>query len=166
MDMKTGVQHLLRCNPQVTMIEISRIVAKIFFVALAAVAGIVWNCETAQAHAVEIMSFGGDNLKMEKTYRDGDTIEFCVSKSTLATGLKMLKVFNHAGSSIAHIEVTDAAPGPVCASFLRQSLLYGFRFELFGRQSAMSHLPMSGMNVRYLGISPLEHMGFHWLTSD
>jgi hypothetical protein len=123
-------------------------------------------CGTAEGHAVETMSVGGDNLKIKKTYKDGPTIKFCVSKSRLASGLKTLKVFNNAGVGIALIEVTDSAPGPVCASFQRQDLMDGFRFELFKKKFLLFNSFLSGTDVAYPGTPPLERMDFHWLNAE
>ena len=139
---------------------------KAFLMALAAAASLALARGTAEGHAVETMSVGGDNLKIKKTYKDGATIKFCVSKSRSASGVRTLKVFNNGGAGIALIEVTDSAPGPVCASFLRQDLMDGFRFELFKRRFFLFNSLLSGTDVAYHGVPPLERMDFHWIDSD
>jgi hypothetical protein len=139
---------------------------KMSIMAMAVVVGLAGVYGSAEGHAVETISVGGDNLKIKKTYKDGDTIKFCVSKSRLASGLKTLKVFNNAGVGVAVIEVTDAAPGPVCASFQRQDLMDGFRFELFKRTFFLFNSLLAGTDVAYPGAPPLERMDFHWLKAD
>jgi hypothetical protein len=139
---------------------------KALLMAFAAVVSFVGAFDTAEGHAVETMSAGGDNLKIKKTYKDGPTIKFCVSKSREAAGLKTLKLFDNAGKGIALIEVSDSSPGPVCASFHRQDLLDGFRFELFKRKFFLLNSFLSGTDVAYPGASPLARMDFHWINGD
>lgn len=139
---------------------------KALLMAFAAVVSFAGAFDTAEGHAVETMSAGGDNLKIKKTYKDGSTIKFCVSKSREAAGLKTLKVFNNAGKGIALIEVSESAPGPICASFKRLDLMDGFRFELFKRKNVLFNSFLSGTDVAYLGASPLERMDFHWINGD
>lgn len=138
---------------------------KLLLTTLAVAMSFAVSFGTAEGHAVESMSAGGDNLKIKKTYKDGSTIKFCVSKSRAAAGLKTLKLFDNAGKGIARIEVSDSAPGPVCASFKRQDLLDGFRFELFKRKILVNSF-LSGTDVAYSGSSPLARMDFHWVTGD
>ena len=139
---------------------------KALLMAIAVAVSLAGYSGTAEGHAVESMSAGGDNLKIKKTYKDGPTIKFCVSKSRAATGLKTLKVFDNAGKGIALIEVSDSAPGPVCASFLRRDLMDGFRFELFKRSFLLFNSFLSGSDVAYPGVTPLERMDFHWIKGD
>lgn len=139
---------------------------KTFFMALASAVSLAGACGSAEGHAVEAMSVGGDNLKIKKTYKDGPTIKFCASKSRGASGLRTLKVFNNSGKGIALIEVTDSAPGPVCASFQRQDMMDGFRFELFKRRFLLFDSFLSGTDVAYYGEPPLERMDFHWINAD
>lgn len=138
---------------------------KSLLIILAVVVSFAGSFGTAEGHAVENMSAGGDNLKIRKTYKNGSTIKFCVSKSREATGLKTLKLFDNAGKGIALIEVSDSAPGPVCASFKRLELLDGFRFELFKRKILVNSF-LSGTDVAYSGSSPLARMDFHWVNGD
>ncbi|MBF0633717.1 MAG: hypothetical protein HQK85_03575, partial [Nitrospinae bacterium] len=83
-----------------------------------------------------------------------------------AAGLKALKLFDNSGKGIAIIEVSDSAPGPVCASFKRENLLEGFRFELFKRKYLFVNSFLSGTDVAYSGASPLARMDFHWIAGD
>ncbi|MDP2816495.1 MAG: hypothetical protein Q8O19_07430, partial [Rectinemataceae bacterium] len=139
---------------------------KSLLIALAVVVFFAGSFRMAEGHAVETMSAGGDNLKIKKTYKDGFTIKFCVSKSRDAAGFKTLKLFDNVGKGIALIEVSDSAPGPVCASFKRQDLLEGFRFELFKRKYLLVNSFLSGTDVAYYGASPLARMDFHWINGD
>lgn len=139
---------------------------KTSLMALAAVISLAGAFGTAEGHAMETMSVGGDSLKIKKTYKDGATIKFCVSKSRSTSGVRTLKVFNNAGDGIALIEVTDSAPGPVCASFQRLDLMDGFRFELFKRDFSLLNSFLSGTDVAYYGAPPLARMDFHWIKSN
>ena len=121
---------------------------------------------TAEGRAVETMSVGGDKLKIKKTYKNGVTIKFCVSKAREAAGLRALKVFDNAGKGVALIEVSDSAPGPVCASFNRRDIMNGFRFELFKRNFSLFNSFLSGTDVAYSGVTPLARMDFHWINGD
>lgn len=139
---------------------------KALLMAIAAVVSLAVAVGTAEGHAVETMSLGGDKLKIKKTYKNGSTIKFCVSKSRSAVGLRALKVIDKDGASIALIEVSDSAPGPICASFNRRDIMDGFRFELFKRNFSLFNSFLSGTDVGYSGAPPLERMDFHWLKGD
>lgn len=134
--------------------------------ALAVVVSFAVAVGTVEGHAVETVFVGGDKLKIKKTYKNGSTIKFCVSKSRSAAGLRALKVFDKGGVGIAFIEVSDSSPGPVCASFNRRDITDGFRFELFKRSFFLFNSFLSGTDVAYSGAPPLERMDFHWLKGD
>ncbi|MBI5815127.1 MAG: hypothetical protein HZB29_05905 [Nitrospinae bacterium] len=132
--------------------------ASVFLAALT-----VLSSPAAMCAAVETFTLKNDTVKIKKTYRNGDKVKFCISKTSAVKNWKGVKLFHKDGKPIVTLTIEGEDNGPFCATLDRATLKSGFRYELWRRERTLLESYLSGTDVAYPGHLPLGRMEYHWV---
>ncbi|MBI4665929.1 MAG: hypothetical protein HY751_05890 [Nitrospinae bacterium] len=120
----------------------------------------------AYSAAVENYDIQGEKVRIRKTYKDGDTIRFCLTRANSVKNVKWIKLLNKDGHGVALLEINGKSDAPVCATVSREALPGGFRYEMWKRRLLFFDTYLNGVDVTYPGLAPLARLDVHWLGEN